>query len=377
MSIRQKVTILYGSLFSLLIILFGLAGILGMMSNVSVFSESDLLDNIKLIAEQNDESQEKEVIQNLIVLLKKEKNFISFVNTIFFIFCIFGIILSFFVGWRISKLMLQPMKRIIKEVSELSVRDLSRRINYTGTNDEYATLAATFNGMFERLENSFIQQSNFISNASHELKTPISVIQGYINILRRWGKDDPEMLKESIDVINSETERMNSLINKLLYLARNDELTHKSVLNLNDLASEVFNDLLIARFDRELHLELSPPAIVEGDRDLIKQLMWIFVENSYKFTDKDTGCIRVSIFTDGDFACLRVTDNGAGISEEDLPHVFERLYRGKSKSKTNGQGLGLALADYIVQQHGGYCIVQSEPALRKTSFTVKFHLFKG
>ncbi len=144
-------------------------------------------------------------------------------GVVFIIANILGIIASFGIGRFISGKILNPVSEITKAAESISINDLSQRINVPDSKDEISKLALTFNDMIARLESSFNKQKEFISNASHELKTPISVIQGYANLIDRWGKSDPEILQESIDSIKDETEYMSNLVKKLLFLAKNEQ----------------------------------------------------------------------------------------------------------------------------------------------------------
>ena len=136
---------------------------------------------------------------------------------------VIGILLSILIGRYISRRIFQPVADIRSAAERITVEDLSRRIDTDGPDDEMKELKITFNSMIDRLERSFRKQNQFVSDASHELRTPISVIQGYANLINRWGKSDPEVLQESIDSILTETDHMSTLIRQLLFLAKTDQ----------------------------------------------------------------------------------------------------------------------------------------------------------
>ena len=152
--------------------------------------------------------------------------------------------------------MLKPVEEIQQTAERISIEDLSQRIDTSGPDDEMKELAETFNSMISRLENSFQKQNQFISDASHELRTPISVIQGYANLINRWGKSDPTVLEESIQSILAETEHMSQLIKKLLFLAKSDQNripVQKEQFCLNELVKEVVKEMEITTETKRNH----------------------------------------------------------------------------------------------------------------------------
>ena len=294
---------------------------------------------------------------------------------VFIIANILGIIASFSIGRFISKKVLNPISEITKTAERISINDLRQRINVPEANDEVSNLALTFNDMLERLEISFEGQKQFISNASHELKTPISVIQGYANLMDRWGKTDPEILQESIDSIKDETEYMSNLVKKLFFLAKNEQnmIIDKKELCLNTVVSEVIKETSVLEVNGEFNIIEDENVDIYGDFNLIKQLLWVFFENSIKYSDKDYIKIDITISCDDEFSILKISDNSMGIKEEDLPFIFDRFFRAdKSHNKSvSGNGLGLAIAEIIVKQHDGKIEVSSEFG-KGTDFIVKF-----
>lgn len=289
-----------------------------------------------------------------------------------------GIFIAFGIGRFISKRLLKPITDISITAESISINDLSQRINVPLPDDEIRTLAVTFNDMISRLEISFNKQKQFISDASHELRTPISVIQGYANLMDRWGKSEPEILQESIDSIKDETQHMSELIKKLLFLA-NDEQNKKSIqkeaLNLNEITEEVIKEFKLLEDNSEIYFERSQEVYICGDFDLIKQLICIFIENAIKYSS-DKRKIYVYVYKDIKNSFISIKDNGIGIKDEDIPYIFDRFFRGdKSRSKEiPGNGLGLSIAQWIVKQHSGNIEVKSKGG-EGTEFIVKLPVY--
>ncbi len=294
---------------------------------------------------------------------------------VFIVANVLGIIASFGIGRFISKKVLNPISEITRTAERISINDLSKRINVPESDDEVSNLAVTFNDMLGRLENSFEKQKQFVSNASHELKTPISVIQGYASLMDRWGKSDPEILQESIDSIKDETEYMSNLINKLFFLAKNEqsEKIDKIRISLNGVVSEVIKEVAVLGINGEFNIIGDKEVNVMGDSNLIKQLLWIFFENAIKYSDKDYIKVDVHLYCEKEFSVMKISDNGMGIKRDDIPYIFDRFFRGdKSHNKTvSGNGLGLSIAEIIVRNHDGKIEVFSEEK-KGTNFIIRF-----
>lgn len=290
---------------------------------------------------------------------------------------ILGIGCAFLIGRYISRRILTPVGAIRTAAERISIEDLSRRIPEEGPDDEMKELTITFNSMIERLDKAFQRQNQFISDASHELRTPISVIQGYANLINRWGKSDPAILQESIDSILTETNHMSALIRQLLFLAkgdRNQMQTKKAVISLRDVAAEFLRELELLEAERKILFTAEEDVEIFADYDLMKQLLWIHGENAVKYS-KDGDEIAIRIWKDEKYGYVSVRDAGIGIAEEDLPKIFDRFYRAdKSRSKEiSGTGLGLAIAHWIVESHGGKILAESRLG-EGTVFTDRFPL---
>lgn len=249
-------------------------------------------------------------------------------------------------------------------VKKISISELSTRLNLDGAQDELKDLSKTFNNMLDRIQESYEKENRFVSDASHELRTPIAVIQGYINLLDRWGKNDKEILDEGITAIKKETENMKDLVEKLLFLARADKSTqivNKEDFNINEVIEEVVKETKMIDDKHSISYENDGNIIINGDIKLIKEMFRIFIDNSIKYTNRG-GQIKITSSLNKDKAVFSISDNGIGIKKEELPYIFDRFYRAdKSRTKKNGgNGLGLSIAKWIVMIHNGEISVESK-----------------
>lgn len=273
---------------------------------------------------------------------------------------------------KLHKTVLAPIRDITELASTLSASNLSNRINIAGTKNELKDLAVVINSMLDRIERSYNSQKQFVSDASHELRTPIAVLQGYINMLKRWGKSDPEVLEEGINAIAQETESMKELVESLLFLARHDKKTlimEMEAFDALDVLTELHREAAMVNPEDTFILSPAVSCPMEGDRSMVKQVMRILCDNAVKYTPKG-GVISLGIERKPGWVTLSVADNGPGISQEDLPKIFERFYRADAArhSEGGGHGLGLSIARIIVMAHGGKLRVRSKVGVGSTFY---------
>lgn len=311
-----------------------------------------------------------------------EKNFLDFLIIVLTIAAGIGALISVFLGYFTTKKMLSPINKITETAREISSSDLGRRLEVSGPDDELKKLALTFNSMLERLEKSFKRQKQFVSDASHELRTPISVIKGYVDMLDRWGKEKEDVRDEAIEAIKKETVNMKQLMENLLLLARGDDSELKKeeeLFNFNNLIKEIIKEFKL--MEKDIKLELTEEAEIDfyGDQNLFKQLLRIFLDNAVKFTSKK-GKISLKIDkVEADNFYLSIADDGPGISSEDLPFVFDRFYqadKSRTRKENKGSGLGLAIARQIVDSYQGDIDVESEEG-KGTKFIIVLPLNKN
>ena len=260
-----------------------------------------------------------------------------------------------------------------KELSSLSyaidsIDDSCKRIEIHDT--ELSGIEAAVNNMLRRLEEGKRKQIRFVDDASHELRTPIAVIQGYVNMLDRWGKDDPAVREEAIAAIKNESEHMKVLIDQLLFLARGEMDRHvldMKPLNSCSIMEEIYDEsiMLEAELPEEKRHEFDASELyaddnlktymISADEAMIKQAVRILRDNAMKYTPAGGTISFRSYRREDGKICMEVRDTGIGIPKSELPRIFDRFYRGTNAraDNTSGSGLGLSIAKWIAESHGG------------------------
>lgn len=276
---------------------------------------------------------------------------------------IVGILIFVPVVSRTSYRMIGPIKNMTEITRTITVNNINTRLDIKDAQDELKELSQTFNEMMDRIEEGYKSQQQFVSDASHELRTPIAVIKGYVNMLDRWGKNDRAVLEESISAIKNETENMQDLIEKLLFIARSDKGTlmfTKEDFKISVILNEIEKETKMIDTKHKLYFQFYNDANIYGDRKRIKQAVRIIIDNAIKFTPEG-GYIMISSFIEDDYSIIKVEDTGIGIEKKDLEKIFDRLYRAEqSRSREiGGYGLGLSIAKIIVLGHKGKIRVKS------------------
>lgn len=261
---------------------------------------------------------------------------------------------------------LRPLRRITESAREITDgSDLSRRIQLSPGRDEVHELADTFNDMMGRLERSFDAERQFTSDASHELRTPVTVILAECEMAEKM-PEDTEAVQESVTEIHKQARKMSELIGKLLAYTRLEQGTRRidrEELDLSGLVEDVCEEQrTVAARNIRIECEASPDVLVNGDVALLISLVQNLVTNAVKY-GKDGGHVWVKVYSEGSKACVSVRDDGIGIGEEDLACIWNRFYQAdRSRSdESRGIGLGLSLAQQIARLHGGRITASSRP----------------
>lgn len=266
------------------------------------------------------------------------------------------LMLSFFVSLFITKNTINPVVKITKTARSMTIKNLDGQLPLTGRGDEIDELSDTFNELFMHIKTDFERERKFSSDVSHELNTPLTVITGQANLLLRWGKDNPVQLEKSLIAIKNESKSMHSIIENLLQISRIEsgrikpQLTEVKPYELFTRVSEEF-----AAVAPKVKFELGGSEFsLTTDPEMLHQIITVLVSNSVKFAgDKCTVKLNAGKSEKGEFEIYE-SDDGPGISDETLPHVFERFFRGDEAHtrSAGGSGLGLSIAKTLADALG-------------------------
>ena len=252
------------------------------------------------------------------------------------------------------------MDAITKTARKISAEDLSARLNLPKNGDELGRLAATFDGMLTRLDDSFRRERQFTADASHELRTPLAAMQTIIGVTRSQKRTAGDY-EQALDDLGEETNRLRSLAEDLLLLSRGEQSTQHQLeqVDLSSLLEDVDESLTPLAEAKGLILEcrIPPNITMNSDRDGLIRLFVNLVDNAIKFTR--SGTILISAQFDARNIRVAIKDTGIGISQENLQHIFDRFYRVDTSRTESGAGLGLAIALQIARSLGGDITVES------------------
>ena len=291
---------------------------------------------------------------------------------------ILGLALSGIGAMYVSKNFIKRLRRLTTTMNEIKEKGINKRAEISDLNDEVDKVNIVFNSMMDELEEAFHEQSRFVSDASHELKTPLTALHGHLSMIKRWGKNDKERLEKSLDICLKEVERLKKLVNDMLLLSK----AEKSVVDLNKvdkidpviLVDEVIeqyrflnpNVTYIVNIDENIRIKVEP--------NDFKQLLIIFVDNSIKYNNKENVEISISIRKEASAIKLEVKDNGIGIPKNEIDNVKKRFYKvDKSRVNNNSFGIGLSIANRIVSNYNSKIYIESE----LDKYTIISVYFKG
>ncbi|MGG1664241.1 HAMP domain-containing sensor histidine kinase [Brevibacillus sp. NRS-1366] len=279
--------------------------------------------------------------------------------------CLGAVVISGVGGRLLARQLLKPLQSMNETIRNIKQKGLHERVQFHDNQDEIASLMNMFNKMMDQVERSFLQQRQFVEDASHELRTPLAIIEGHLALLRRWGKNDPAVLEESLQASIQELTRLKGLVQEMLALTRAEQEQGELNAVLPD------PDRAIRQMIRNVGL-LHPAIQFTADLDALsglhlavgeehlEQILLILLDNAVKYSGESKRVeIRVAVWQET--ACIEIVDHGIGIPEQDLPFVMDRLYRvDKSRSRgQSGHGLGLSIAKRLIERYNGNLTIKS------------------
>lgn len=277
----------------------------------------------------------------------------------------------FLASLALGRLILLPLERLNKTMLKSATTGTYEKIDIPDKGrDELTNINRTFNIMMEKLEQHYQKQQQFVSNASHELKTPITVIESYAKLLLRRGFDNKEVAQESLQAIVNESSRMHEMVLQLLELAKNKEHldVHFVPLELAPFLNKVATQMQQA-YHRGFIVDAEMPNYIYSDEKMLKQLLFILLDNARKYSERE---VHIQATDISEYVLITIQDFGVGIPAEHIPHLFERFYRVAEdrNRKTGGSGLGLAIAHELAGQLGITIDVESTIG-EGSSFTLR------
>ncbi|MCR6514097.1 HAMP domain-containing histidine kinase [Clostridium sp. LY3-2] len=292
------------------------------------------------------------------------KNFIENTTPSLIVTVILVLIFSILLGTYVSKVFLDKLKNLRETIKNIKEKGVGERVLITNPKDEFDKVNILFNSMMDEVEESINSQKRFVQDASHELKTPLTILKGHLKMLNRWGKEDKEVLDKSLNISLEEVERLEKLVNDLLVLGRVQngkiDLNNIEETNLLEVVNNVLYDFKLINKDVSFEVTISKDLNIKILKEHLKQLMIIFIDNAIKYSDKDLKIIKINGYKN-DRINITIEDNGIGILKEDLDKITDRFYRAdKSRKYNNSFGIGLSVSKELIKLYKGELKISSE-----------------
>ncbi|MGF6907093.1 sensor histidine kinase [Fusobacterium sp. PH5-44] len=291
--------------------------------------------------------------------LKEDKKIFTKTTAIACIWIVATILISIIISKKSYSRFVKPLKNIQEITNEINLDSLNNDINYYNEFYEFTQIILAYKNMLKRLKEQTNAQIDFVNNASHELKTPIFIIGGYIDLVNRWGFKDETIVKEALTSIKEENANMGILVNKLLFLAKDtSNIIEIKEINLSLIIKEILNNLKIIYPDQSINF-LEKSVSIKSDYALVKQLFINLIDNAIKYGNSFPIDINITI---EQHVTVTIEDKGIGILDKDLNHIFDKFYRvDKSRDRTDkNHGLGLSIVKKIIDILKGDLEIKSQ-----------------
>ncbi|MDF2067016.1 HAMP domain-containing histidine kinase [Bacillus sp. Cr_A10] len=292
------------------------------------------------------------------------ENFSQLMNYILIamlIFAVISLLLSALIGYSISSILLKPIKELRNEMQRAKQHKFLKQVSFNySTNDEIGELLLIYKQLMNEVSETIKRQDEFIYNVSHELRTPIQVVEGHLSLLNRWGKEEQEVLEESLSISLVEIQKMKKLMEEMLKLARRENSKETSSTNILEVIFQLQNEYKLVHPNVRIQVEIDSTYVATIEQTALLQILRNLMDNSIKYNEHDP-IIIIKGYQDGLYTILTVQDNGIGIPEEQVSKIFDRFYivdEARTKSK-GGSGLGLSIVKMLMLEYGGKIEVES------------------
>lgn len=292
------------------------------------------------------------------------ENFSQLMNYILIamlIFAVISLLLSALIGYSISSILLKPIKELRNEMQRAKQHKFLKEVSFNySTNDEIGELLLIYKQLMNEVSETIKRQDEFIYNVSHELRTPIQVVEGHLSLLNRWGKEEQEVLEESLSISLVEIQKMKKLMEEMLKLARRENSKETSSTNILEVIFHLQNEYKLVHPNVHIQVEIDSTYVATIQQTALLQILRNLMDNSIKYNEHDP-IIKIKGYKDGLYTILTVQDNGIGIPEEQVSKIFDRFYivdGARTKSK-GGSGLGLSIVKMLMLEYGGKIEVES------------------
>ena len=276
-----------------------------------------------------------------------------------------GIILSLIGAMYVSRNFIKRLTSLTATMNEIKEKGINKRAEISELNDEVDKVKVVFNSMMDEVQEAFDEQGRFVSDASHELKTPLTALHGHLGMLKRWGKNDKERLEKSLDICLNEVERLKKIVNDMLVLSKAEktqvDLSKLIEINPSVVVDEVIEQYRVLNPNVKYIINIEENIKIKIDPNDLKQLLIIFIDNSIKYNNKENIEIQIMLNQMDNQVKLEVKDNGIGIPKDEIKNVMKRFYKvDKSRVNNNSFGIGLSIANRIANNYNAKIDIESK-----------------
>ena len=310
--------------------------------------------------------------------LKAFQSMMTYMLTAMVLLSICSLLLSGWIGYLLATFLLKPLQDLKMTMDDVAAHGFNKELSIDYyAEDEIGELIVVYESMMEKLKSSFDMQQQFMADASHELRTPIQVVEGHLSLLNRWGKDDPLILGESLAISLQEVQQMKTLIDEMLELARGEQMKELPPTNIVAQTIKVIDEFanVFPSTRIEHHLPTPSEMRVLISSNAYQQIIRNIVTNAIRYS-KDPASVSISYEQTNDQVIIHVQDQGIGISEQHIPKIFDRFYRIDTARSPDfgGSGLGLSIVKMLVENSHGSIEVMSKEG-KGSTFSIGFPLY--